>query len=171
MANPQYRIPESDASTCQHIASTSPAHAKRLHFLMILTGWLHLVVLVITRPSSVSSRVTRDTYIDRVAHARAWAHGHNPHAHAQCAHAHDRAPLQIRTSPRCVGRFFIRVGSGACQLPISGVSWVTGEWTRRGERERAEPRPRAGDCLLLKGRSKHRRDAYASVGSEPRKSD
>ena len=55
--------------------------------------------------------------------------------------------------------FFIRVGSGACQLPISGVSWVTGEWTRRGERERAEPRPRASDSLQLKGRSKHRRDA------------
>ena len=63
--------------------------------------------------------------------------------------------MLLKTGPL----FFIRVGSGAWRLPISGSSWVTGEWTRRGERERAEPRPRASDSLQLKGRSKHRRDA------------
>ena len=33
--------------------------------------------------------------------------------------------------------FFIRVGSGACQLPISGVSWVTA--SERGEASESEP--------------------------------
>ena len=33
------------------------AHAKRLHFLMILTGWLHLVVITRARPRRRAARL------------------------------------------------------------------------------------------------------------------
>ena len=54
--------------------------------------------------------------------------------------------------------FFIMnpVGCSRAWLPISGSSWVTGEWTESSSRlSRTGPRA-SNHCLLLKGRSKHR---------------
>ena len=101
-----------------------------------------------TSPSKSPGSVVKEEGVrPPTRHALARAHQHDDysdiHDHTTTTTFGIGEPFVARCLLKTRPLFFIRVGSGACQLPISGVSWVTGEWTRRGERDAPLGRRRA----------------------------